>query len=78
MCDILDYQYGQLYHPKVGDGIVTVDVIIHVRFQRCLGPLALGDLVYSTTLLPGEKVRLFTIDRRSRFTSTVKPRQLSQ
>ena len=38
VCDILDYQYRQLYHPKVGDRIVTVDVIIHVRFQRC--PLA--------------------------------------
>jgi hypothetical protein len=27
----------------------------------------LGDIVYSTTLLPGEKVRLATTDRRSRF-----------
>lgn len=68
VCDILDYQYRQLYHPRIGDRVVTVEVIIHVRFQRCPGPLALGDLVYSTTLLPGEKVRLFTTDRRSRFT----------
>jgi hypothetical protein len=72
VCDILDFQYRQLYHPKVGAGdqqrIVTVEVITHVRFQRCPGPLALGDLVYSTTLLPGEKVRLFTTDRRTRFT----------
>jgi hypothetical protein len=67
VCDILDYQYRQLYHPRIGDRVVTVEVIIHVRFQRCPGPLALGDLVYSTTLLPGEKVRLFTTDRRSRF-----------
>ena len=29
--------------------------------------MTLGDLSYSTTLLPGEKVRLFTSDRRSRF-----------
>jgi hypothetical protein len=29
--------------------------------------LTLGELVYSTTLLPGEKVRLFTTDRRTRF-----------
>jgi len=27
-----------------------------------------GDLAYTTTLLPGEKVRLFSTDRRSRFT----------
>jgi hypothetical protein len=60
VCDILDYQYRQLYHPKVGDRIVTVEVIIPVRFLQCPGPLALVDLVYSTTLLPCEKVRLFT------------------
>jgi hypothetical protein len=29
--------------------------------------MALGDLAYSTTLLPGEKVRLSTADRRTRF-----------
>lgn len=71
-CDVLDYHYRQLYHPTVGAGnqrrTVTVEVIIQVRFERCPGPLALGDLVYSTTLLPGEKVRLFTTDRRTRFT----------
>jgi hypothetical protein len=42
-------------------------VTIHARFDRCPGNFALGDLVYSTTLLPGEKVRLFTQDRRTRF-----------
>jgi hypothetical protein len=42
-------------------------VILHARLERCPGPLALGDLVYSTTLLPGEKVRLFSTDRRTRF-----------
>jgi hypothetical protein len=47
---------------------VTVEVIIHASLQRCPGNFALGDLVYSTTLLPGEKVRLFTQDRRTRFT----------
>lgn len=39
---------------------------IHATFERCPGDFALGDLVYSTTLLPGEKVRLFTQDRRTR------------
>ena len=72
VCDVLDYHYRQLYHPTVGAGnqrrTVTVEVIIQVRFERCPGPLSLGDLVYSTTLLPGEKVRLFTTDRRTRFT----------
>lgn len=47
---------------------VAVEVIIHARLERCPGPLALGDLVYSQTLFPGEKVRLFTSDRRTRYT----------
>ena len=53
VCDILNYQYRQLYHPKVGDRIVTVDVIIHVRFQRC--PLALGDLVTARHFSPAKR-----------------------
>lgn len=69
-CDVLDFQYRQLYPITVGDQRrpVTVEVILKVRLERCSGPLALGDLVYSTTLFPGEKVRLFTSDRRNRFT----------
>ena len=39
-----------------------------MRLERCPGPLTKGDLAYTTTLLPGEQVRLFTSDRRSRFT----------
>ncbi|WP_449426309.1 hypothetical protein [Rhodanobacter lindaniclasticus] len=43
---------------------VQVEVVLHTRFKRCSGPMALGDVVYTTTLLPGEKVRLATTDRR--------------
>jgi hypothetical protein len=72
VCDTLDFQYRQIHNApvQVGDRtqLIPVEVILRVRLQRCSGPLALGDLVYSTTLLPGEKVRLFTTDRRSRFT----------
>jgi hypothetical protein len=67
-CDVLDYHYRQLYPVTVRDRPVTVEVTIHVRLTRCSGPLTLGDLVYSNTLFPGEKVRLFTTDRRTRFT----------
>lgn len=69
-CDVLDFHYRLKYPTQVShrDRRVTVEVIIHARFERCPGPLALGDLVYSTTLFPGEKVKLFTSDRRSRFT----------
>lgn len=70
VCDVLDFHY-RLIHPTTvvaGNRPVQVEVLIHARFERCPGPMTLGDLVYSTTLLPGEKVKLFTSDRRSRFT----------
>jgi hypothetical protein len=71
-CDVLDFHYRLLHHTTVvvndRSHTVPVEVKLHVRLERCPGPMTLGDLVYSTTLLPGEKVRLFTTDRRSRFT----------
>ncbi len=69
-CDVLDMR-RRLVFPTAQRGpneqLVSVEVTLHTRFSRCSGPLALGDPVYSTTLLPGEKVRLATTDRRSRF-----------
>ena len=70
MCDVIDMRRRLVFPTKVRaeDGQpVRVEVIFHTRFTRCSGPLGLGDPVYSTTLLPGEKVRLATTDRRSRF-----------
>lgn len=68
-CDALDYHFRQVYNTDVlaNDRRVRVEVVIHARLERCPGELALGDLVYSTTLLPAERVRLFTADRRTRF-----------
>src|SRR5262249_4648783 len=45
---------------------VPVEVKLHFRLTRCRGPLAIGDLLYTTTLVPGEKVKLFTSDRRAK------------
>lgn len=71
-CDELDVRYRVPFRRtiRVQDQpqTVTVMVTLHFRFKRCTGPLSLGDLLYSTTLLPGEQVRLFTSDRHSRFT----------
>ncbi len=71
-CDVLDFHYRLRHSAVVGAGDrrqnVPVEVIIHIRIERCPGPMALGDLVYTNTLLPGEKVRLFTTDRRTHFT----------
>lgn len=71
-CDHLDFRYRLPFRPVVAAGdrrqVVPVEVTLHYRLTRCAGPLTLGDLIYSSTLLPGEKVRLFTSDRHSRFT----------
>ena len=69
-CDTLDFRYRLPNRRIVGDRRenVHVEVTLHFRLTRCPGPLALGDLVYSSTLFPGETVRLFTSDRHSRFT----------
>lgn len=70
-CDELDIRYRVPFRRTIRlqdqPQTVTVMVTLHFRFKRCTGPLTLGDLLYSTTLLPGEQVRLFTSDRHSRF-----------
>jgi hypothetical protein len=69
-CDVLDFRRRLVFPTSVRSESgqpVQVEVTFHTRFTRCPGPLALGDLAYSTTLLPGEKVRIATTDRRSRF-----------
>ena len=70
ICDVLDFRRRLVFPTPVRgpqEQPVKVEVIVHTRFTRCSGPLALGDIAYTTTLLPGEKVRLATTDRRSRF-----------
>src|SRR6185295_12872776 len=62
-----DFHYRTTHRAVVDNRVVLVEVLIHARLERCPGPLALGDLTYSTTLLPGEKVKLFTSDRRTQF-----------
>ncbi len=69
-CDVIDMRRRLVFPTNVrgpNEQPVRVEVIFHTRFERCSGPLSLGDLAYSTTLLPGETVRLATTDRRSRF-----------
>jgi hypothetical protein len=63
-CDRLHFAY-RLQNRLAN---VPVEVTIVAEFERCPGPLALGDVIYSTTLLPGEKVRLYAATRNNRFT----------
>ena len=63
-CDRLQFTYR--LENRTAD--VPVEIVITAELERCPGPLALGDVVYSTTLLPGEKVHLQTSSRNTRFT----------
>ncbi len=63
-CDRLQFTY-RLNYPLAD---LPVEIAIVAELERCPGPLSLGDVVYSTTLLPGEKVRLYTSTRNTRFT----------
>ncbi len=63
-CERLQFTYR--LENRTND--VPVEIGLVFELERCPGPLALGDIVYSTTLLPGEKVRLYSNSRHSRFT----------
>jgi len=70
-CDVLDFNYRLNYPVTLREqnlARVTVEVKLHFRWTRCPGLLVLGNLLYTNTLLPGEKVKLFTSDRRTKFT----------
>ena len=70
-CDIINFSRVLTFPTSVlaaNRRRVSVEVILRFRFSRCTLGLTLGDPIYTTTLLPGEKVRLATTDRRSRFT----------
>lgn len=71
VCDTLNFTYRLPFRPVVTSDnqrrIVPVEVTLHFRLTRCAGPLSLGDPVYTTTLLPGEQVRLTSSDRHTRF-----------
>jgi hypothetical protein len=70
VCDTLYLRYRLLFRPKVGQDnrlTIPVEVVLLFKFERCSGDLVIGDPIYSTTLLPGEKVRLFTSNRHSRW-----------
>jgi len=70
ICDVLDFRRHLIFPTTIRNEqgqMVQVEVIFHTRFTRCPGPMALGEIAYSTTLLPGEKVRLASTDRHTRF-----------
>ena len=70
VCDYLDFTFRLPFRPSsnaAGSASVPIVIILRFRLSRCSGPLSLGDIAYSTTLLPGESVKLFTSDRHSRF-----------
>jgi hypothetical protein len=61
-CDYIDFVYRPKHHTTVNNDSrsqrVPVEVALHNRLECCTEGMELGNLVYSTTLLPGKKVRL--------------------
>jgi hypothetical protein len=71
-CDTLNFHYRLNYPvtvaPAGAQALIMVEVKLHFSLKRCPGPFVLGNLLYTNTLFPGEKVKLFTSDRRTKFT----------
>lgn len=75
LCEIMHFSYRLNYRPESPDFLqkfanfpIGIELKFSFTYQRCPGDLVEGDLVYTNTLLPGETVKLFTSDRRSKFT----------
>ncbi len=67
-CDVFFFT-RTLNYPFVfrKDLRLVVQLVLGFRLTRCTKGLVLGDPAYTITLLPGEKVKLFTSDRRTTF-----------
>jgi hypothetical protein len=70
-CDkqILDFYYRARIPYKSDSGLqILYEVTFHYQLERCFRSYSPGDIAYTTTLLPGETVKLFSNDRRTSFT----------
>jgi len=67
--DVIRREFRHLLWTKEnGDPLpAPVEVVVSTRMERTAGQYLIGDLVYTLSLLPGEEVRMFTTDRRTRF-----------
>ena len=67
-CDVFFFT-RTLNYPFVfkKDIRLVIQLVLGFKLSRCTKGLALGDPAYTITLLPGEKVKLFTTDRRTTF-----------
>lgn len=71
-CDkqILDFNYRVRVPYTVSDNgnEIIYEVTLHYQLIRCFRSYSPGDIVYTTTLLPGETVKLFSNDNKTTFT----------
>lgn len=75
LCEIMHFGYRLNYRPESPDILQKfanfpfgIELKFTFTYKRCPGDLVQGDLVYTNTLLPCETVKVFTSDRRSKFT----------
>lgn len=75
LCEIMHFNYRLNYLPESPDFLqkfasfpLGIELKFGFTYTRCPIDIVEGDLVYTNTLLPGETVKLFTSDRRSKFT----------
>jgi hypothetical protein len=66
--DSLNFYYkSRTYIPGVNGTNIPVEATFHYRLTRTSGSNSLGEVLYTTTLLPGETVKMFVSDSRSEF-----------
>lgn len=68
-CDVVTRTFRHLLWTRKDGSMLDApaEVVVRTRTERTGGEYILGDLVYTLSLLPGEEVRIFTTDRRARF-----------
>jgi Zn-finger protein len=64
----INFKFRYLIICSIDDKKYPVEIIFSYKLVREFTGMALGDIVYTQTLFPGEKVKLATTDRRSSFT----------
>ena len=66
----LDFNYRVRvpYTMSTNELEIVYEVTLHYKLVKCFRTYSPGDIVYTTTLLPGETIKLFSSDNKTSFT----------